>query len=219
MAGLAQVRGYTLAFASAASRRRTAADRPVFGLLTADQCHPAYAPIPAGRFVRPRVGVGLAFVLGRALTGPGVLGPDAARAVECVLPVLVILDVDDTADDAQSDTASSGRALSAVVLGDPRTLAPADLRLAGCLLHRNGTLAETGACGALLGSPIEALARLANEAAQRGRPLEPGHLAVLGSITPTVPAEPGDSVAATVSGLGTVAAVLAAGRDGTEGRR
>ena len=44
----------------------------------------------------------------------------------------------------------------------PAALDAVDLRLTGCNLHKNGELAGTGACGAVLGSPLRALVWLAN---------------------------------------------------------
>ena len=97
-----------------------------------------------------------------------------------------------------------------MVLGSsPVALSAVDLRLAGCNLHKNGELADTGASGAVLGSPVKALAWLANTVGARGVELEAGQVILPGSVTASVPVGPGDTVTATFAGLGRVTARFA----------
>ncbi|MEV0168666.1 hypothetical protein [Nonomuraea fuscirosea] len=64
-----------------------------------------------------------------------------------------------------ADDASSG----GVVLGArPVPLQAMDLRLAGCLLCRDGHLAQTGATGAVLVSPLNTVTWLASTLGERG---------------------------------------------------
>ena len=87
--------------------------------------------------------------------------------------------------DTIADNASSG----AVVLGSTAVpLAQVDVRLVGGVLHRNGELVGSGAGGAVLGSPLNALVWLANTLGPRGVVLEAGHVVLPGSITAAVPA-------------------------------
>ena len=107
--------------------------------------------------------------------------------------------------DTVADNASSG----GVVLGSrPTSLSSVDLRLAGCTLHANGGLAATGAGGAVLGSPLNALVWLANTVGPLGIDLEPGHVVLPGSMTRAIPLNQGDTVVSTVAGLGSVTAVF-----------
>lgn len=117
---------------------------------------------------------------------------DAVRAVDFVLPALEIVD-SRIADwrisivDTVADNASSG----GVVLGSrPTLLSTVDLRLAGCTLHSNGALAATGAGGAVLGSPLNALVWLANTVGPLGVSLEPGHVILPGSMTGAIGVSP-----------------------------
>jgi 2-keto-4-pentenoate hydratase len=170
-----------------------------------------HQPIPTTRFLQPRIEPEIAFVLGAPLRGPGVTVADAVRAVDFVLPSLEIVDsrVRDwkiSIFDTVADNASSG----GVILGSrPTGLREVDLRLAGCTLHVNGQLAATGAGGAVLGSPINALVWLANTVGPLGVTLEPGHVVLPGSMTAAQPVRPGDTVVATMAGLGSVTAVFA----------
>lgn len=187
-------------------------DQPDFGHLTAGMFHLEHAPIPATSFIQPRIEPEIAFVLGRRLEGPGVTVADAVRAVDFVLPSLEIVDsriqdwkisiVDTIADNASS---------SGVILGSrPSRLSDVDLRLAGCVLYSNGQVAATGAGGAVLGSPLNALVWLANTVGPLGVALEPGHVVLPGSMTRAIPMAAGDTVTTTIAGIGSVTAILSA---------
>ncbi|WP_158893928.1 2-keto-4-pentenoate hydratase [Amycolatopsis anabasis] len=212
------VKGHKVGLASAAMQRQMGVDQPDYGHLLGEMFHLEHDPIPAGSFLQPRIEPEIAFVLGKRLSGPGVTVADAVRAVDFVLPALEIVDsrIRDwkiSIVDTVADNASSG----GVVLGSRPTLLSAvslDLRLAGCTLHTNGELAATGAGGAVLGSPLNALVWLANTVGPLGIDLEPGHVVLPGSMTRAIPLQPGDTVVATVAGLGSVTAVF-----GTKGAR
>jgi 2-keto-4-pentenoate hydratase len=96
-----------------------------------------------------------------------------------------------------------------VILGStPTRLDAVDLRLAGCVMYCKGELAATGAGGAVLGSPLNALVWLANTLGPLGVSLEPGHVVLPGSMTRAIPMAPGDTVSTTIAGIGSVTAVL-----------
>jgi len=77
-------------------------------------------------------------------------------------------------------------------------------------LHRNGEIAGTGAGGAVLGSPINALVWVANVLGERGVGLEAGQVVLPGSMTASIPFAAGDVVTSTVAGLGSVTARMGA---------
>jgi 2-keto-4-pentenoate hydratase len=127
-----------------------------------------------------------------------------------VLPALEIVDSrienwNISIVDTIADNASSG----GVILGStPTRLAGVDLRLAGCVLYRNGGVIATGAGGAVLGSPLNALVWLANTVGPLGTALEAGHVVLPGSMTQAFPVVAGDTVSATIAGIGTVTTSL-----------
>ncbi|WP_020415711.1 2-keto-4-pentenoate hydratase [Amycolatopsis sp. ATCC 39116] len=209
-AGGETVRGHKVGLASRAIQRQMGVDQPDFGHLTAGMFHLEHDPIPAATFLQPRIEPEIAFVLGRRLEGPGVTVADAVRAVDCVLPALEIVDsrIQDwriSIVDTIADNASSG----GVVLGStPSRLSDVDLRMAGCVLYRNGQVAATGAGGAVLGSPLKALVWLANTVGPLGTALEPGHVVLPGSMTRAISIAPGDTVVTSIAGIGSVTAVL-----------
>ena len=208
LAGGRRLLGHKVGLTSASMQRQLGVDQPDFGNLLDDMFYPENAPVPAERFLQPRIEPEVAFVLNRPLVGPGVTVAEAVGAVEYVLPALELID-SRIADwkigivDTIADNASSG----GVVLGSrPVRLSEIDLRLAGCVVHRNGELAATGAGGAVLGSPINALVWVANILGERGVELKAGHVVLPGSMTAALPFGPGDVVTATVAGLGSVTA-------------
>jgi 2-keto-4-pentenoate hydratase len=204
----AVVKGHKVGLTSAAMQRQLGVDQPDYGHLLDSMFHLDGAPIDTRRFLQPRIEPEIAFVLKRPLSGPGVTTAEAVAAVDFVLPALEIIDsrIADwriTLADTIADNASSG----GVVLGTrPIRLESVDLALTGCLLHRNGDLVQTGAGGAVLGSPLNALVWLANTLGEQGVALEPGHVVLPGSITMAIPVAPGDIVTATFAGIGTVTA-------------
>jgi 2-keto-4-pentenoate hydratase len=206
-----QVAGYKVGLTSRAMQLQSNVDQPDYGHLMRNMFAPEHVPVPATKFIQPRAEPEVAFVLSRPLQGPGVTIADAVRAIDCLLPALEIIDsrIRDwriTIVDTIADNASSG----AVVLGGrPVSLRAIDLRLAGCVLYRNGEIAATGVGGAVLGSPLNSLAWLANTLGPLGVSLEAGHVVLTGSMTRATPIAPGDRVSASFAGLGSVSARFA----------
>jgi len=208
-----RVLGRKVGLTSPAMQAQMKVSQPDFGHLMDEMFFAEHVPVAAERFLQPRAEPEVAFVLGRDLAGPGVTVAAAATAVDFVLPALEIID-SRIADwrigivDTIADNASSG----GVVLGSTaRRIGEIDLRLGGCVLHRNGEIAGTGAGGAVLGSPLNSLAWLANTLGQRGEVLRAGQVVLPGSITASIPFEAGDVITATMAGLGSVTAAIAAG--------
>lgn len=207
----AVIKGHKVGLTSKAMQRQLKVDQPDYGHLLDDMFYLEYAPIPMSRFLQPRVEPEVAFVLRKPLKGPGVTVAEAMDAVDYVLPALEIVDsrIKDWKIgllDTIADNASSG----AVVLGSrPTPLDAVDLRMTGCVLVKNSEIVDTGAGGAVLGSPINSLVWLANTVGARGVTLEAGHVVLPGSCTSMVAVAGGDSVTATFSELGSVTAVFA----------
>jgi 2-keto-4-pentenoate hydratase len=202
----ARVKGHKVGLTSAAMQRQLGVDQPDFGHLLDSMFLPEGVPADYSGFLQPRAEPEIAFVLGRPLAGPGVTAAEAIAAVDFVLPALEIIDsrISDwkiTLADTIADNASSG----AVVLGT-RPVRPEalDLALTGCLFFRNGRVVGTGAGGAVLGSPVNALVWLANTLGERGVALEAGQVVMPGSLTAAVPLAAGDTVSASFDRIGSV---------------
>lgn len=200
--------GHKVGLTSLAMQRALGVDQPDYGHITDDMVFLEHLPIPVDAYIQPRVEPEVAFVLKRALKGPGVTVAEAIAAVDFVLPALEIIDsriIDWKIGifDTIADNASSG----GIVLGStPVDLRDVDLRLSGCNLFRNGEVVATGAGGAVMGSPITSLVWLANTVGALGITLEPGHIVLPGSQTKMFPVAPGDTYTAQYAGVGSVTA-------------
>lgn len=200
--------GHKVGLTSTAMQRQLGVTQPDHGVLVDTMFHSAGESIDTTRFLQPRVEPEFAFVLGRDLRGPGVTTARAATAVESVLPALEIIDsrVEDwriTICDTIADNASSG----GVVLGSP-AIRPAavDLPSTGCHLLCNGRSVASGRGAAVLGSPLRALAWLANTLGAHGVVLRAGQMVLPGSMTAAQPVRPGSTWTAQFGAIGAVTA-------------
>lgn len=206
------IKGRKVGLTSQVMQRAVSIDEPDFGALLDDMFFADGSSVPLGRFIRPRIEVELAFVLGRALQGPGVTLAEVLAATDHVVPAMEILDSRVEMADPKTghrrtivDTISDNAANAGVVLG-PQRLGPAelDLRWVPALLKRNGVIEESGVSAAVLDHPGHAVAWLANRLAGYGISLSPGEVVLSGSFTAAVHAEPGDQFVADFGPLGTV---------------
>ena len=161
---------------------------------------------PFGSLIQPKIEAEIAVVLGRDLDNQSVSLAEVVQAVDCVLPALEIVDsrikewrisiFDTVADNGSSALFATG--------ANPILPKRIDLRLAGMVLEKNGTVASLGVGAACLGSPYRALAWLARRMAEAGDPLRAGALILTGAMGPMTKVEPGDFVSAEIQGLGRV---------------
>jgi 2-keto-4-pentenoate hydratase len=204
-AGRRQV-GHKVGLTSAAMQRQLGVDQPDYGVLFADTVTPDGGATDISGYLQPRIEPEIAFVLGHDLIGPGVTVADAVRAVDHVLPALEIIDsrIRDwkiRITDTVADNASSA---GLVLGGRPTRLDSYDLRIIGCVLTVDGAVTATGAGGAVLGSPINALVWLAETLAAHGAGLHGGDIVLPGSVTASQPVTAGQSWMATFASLGSV---------------
>jgi len=210
------IRGRKIGLTSKVMQRAVSISEPDYGVLFDDMFFDDGGVVPAGRFIRPRIEVELAFVLGRDLSGPGITLFDVLAATEFVTPALEILDARVQMSDPDTgrkrtivDTIADNAADAGLVLGG-RVIRPfdVDLRWIAALLLRNGTIEESGVAAAVLNHPANGVAWLANRLAPHGDRLRAGEVILSGSFTTPVFAEPGDTFVADYGPLGTVSCVF-----------
>jgi 2-oxopent-4-enoate/cis-2-oxohex-4-enoate hydratase len=136
--------------------------------------------------------------------GPGVTAADVLRATDCVMPCFEIVDsrIKDwkiKIQDTVADNASCGVLILGGLRKDPRKL---DLALAGMVLEKNGEVISTTTGASVQGSPVNAVAWLANTLGRLGIGLKAGEIILSGSQSPLVPVKSGDSLVCSVGGLG-----------------
>ena len=179
-------------------------DQPDFGQMTSGMVFNEGEAIQTSTMIAPKAEAEVAFMLKRDLMGPGVTAADVLRATECVIPCFEIVDsrIKDwkiKIQDTVADNASCGVLILGGVRRRPQDL---DLALAGMVLEKNGDIISTSAGASVQGSPVNAVAWLANTLGRLGIGLKAGELILSGSQSPLVPVEPGDSLVCTVGGLG-----------------
>ncbi|WP_017934596.1 2-oxo-hept-4-ene-1,7-dioate hydratase [Nocardioides sp. Iso805N] len=211
-----RVIGHKIGLTSRAMQVSSQIDEPDFGTLFDEMLYESGHPIPRERFIRPRIEVELAFMLGTPLEGPHVTIADVLRATEYVVPALEIIDArieqHDRAEGTPRkvvDTISDNAANAGIVVGG-RPMRPDDLDLCrtGALLFLNGVVEESGLAGAVLGHPANGIAWLARRLSRFEEGLEAGQLVLAGSFTRPVPLERGDTVHADYGQCGAVTFTL-----------
>ena len=179
-------------------------DQPDFGMMTSGMVFNEGEAIDTSTMIAPRAEAEVAFVLKSDLMGPGVTAADVLRATDCVLPCFEIVDsrIQDWKIKIQ-DTVADNASCGVLVLGgrrkSPRDI---DLALAGMVLEKNGELISTSTGAAVQGSPVNAVAWLANTLGALGFGLKAGEVILSGSQSPLVPVKAGDSLVCSVGGLG-----------------
>jgi 2-oxopent-4-enoate/cis-2-oxohex-4-enoate hydratase len=178
--------------------------QPDFGYMLDGMIYNEGASVPIDTLIQPKAEGEIAFILKRDLMGPGVTNAEVLAATECVMPCFEI--VDSRIRDWKikiGDTVADNASCGVFVLGDqavdPRKI---DLSLCGMVLERNGDIIATGAGAAALGSPVNAVAWLANTMGALGIPLKAGEVILSGALAAMFPAQAGDSFRVSIGGLG-----------------
>ncbi len=206
------IRGRKIGLTSRAMQLSSQIDEPDYAPLMDDMFFETGADIAMERFIAPRVEVELAFVLGRALKGPGVTLFHVLQAADYVTPALEIIDArieqfdrDSRAPRKVFDTIADFAANAGVVLGG-RPVKPdaVDLRWVGALLYKNAVIEESGLAAALLNHPATGVAWLANKIEPYGEQLNPGDIVLGGSFTRPTTAVRGDVLHADYGPLGNI---------------
>ena len=202
----ARVIGHKIGLTSRAMQLASKIEEPDYGHLLDGMMFRDGQRIPANRFIKPRLEVELAFILGEDLAGPGVQIYDVMRATAYVQPALEIIDYRTEVPRAITDTIADNAASGGIVVGG-RTIRPfdVDVRWVGATLSKNGTIEESGVSAAIMGHPAAGVAWLANKLAAVGEKLKAGQILLGGSFTRPVDVAAGDVIHADYGPLGAIA--------------
>ncbi len=207
-----RLRGRKIGLTSRAMQQSSQIDEPDYGDLLDDMFFEDGARIPAARFIVPRLEIELAFVLKRALRGPGCTLEQALAATDYIVPAMEIIDARIESFDSVTkaprrvqDTISDNAANAGIVLGRQRILPDSDLRWIAALCYRNDVIEESGVAAAVLNHPANGIAWLANKLAAHEVGLEAGLIVLAGSFIRPIPVCAGDVFRADYGTHGSVA--------------
>ncbi len=178
--------------------------QPDFGYLLSGMVYGEGQSIPGSSLIQPKAEGEIAFILRKDLLGPGITNAEVLAATECVMPCFEIVDsrIRDWKIKIQ-DTVADNASCGVFVLGD-RAVSPraVDLFTCGMVLEKNGEVIGTGAGAAALGSPVNAVAWLANTLGRLGIPLKAGEVILSGALAAMAPAQAGDNFRVSIGGIG-----------------
>ena len=197
--------GHKIGLTSRAMQMASKMNEPDYGHLLDTMLYRDGAQIPAKTFIKPRLEVELAFVMGEDLAGPGAQVHDVMRATEFVMPALEIIDYRTEVPRAIADTIADNAASGGMVTGG-RMVRPfdVDIRGVGATLSKNGIIEESGVSAAIMGHPAAGVAWLVNKLAAVGGKLEKGQIVLAGSFTRPVDIAAGDVIFADYGPLGSI---------------
>ena len=179
-------------------------DQPDFGMLMDTMWHADGSKIAASSLIQPKAEAEIAFRLKRDLKGPGVTAADVLAATDSVIACFEIVDsrIRDWKIKIQ-DTVADNASCGVFVLGETR-VDPQQVDLLACpmVMEKNGVVVATGSGAATMGSPLNAVAWLANAMGQRGVTLHAGEIVLSGALGAMVPVVAGDSLRMDIGGIG-----------------
>ncbi|MCK9553988.1 fumarylacetoacetate hydrolase family protein [Aquamicrobium sp.] len=198
--------GRKVGLTAKAVQQQLGVDQPDFGVLFHDMELPDGATSPAGRLIQPKAEAEVALIIGADLPAGTVTRDQVEAAVAGVAAAIEIVDsrIADWKITFADTVADNGSSAMFVLGKDRKPLAGLDLWTCGMALEVNGSVASLGAGVACLGHPLNAATWLANTLAERGEPLRKGDVVLTGALGPMAALQPGDSVKATIGGLGSV---------------
>ena len=202
----ARVLGHKVGLSSKAMQEMMGVDEPDYGHLLDEMQVFEDRPVPAGKYLYPRVEVEVGFVLADDLPGEGCTEDDVLAATAAFAPAIELIDTRITDWKIKlCDTIADNASSAGWVLGEAR-VSPKDIDIQNidAVLTRNGEVVAKGRSDAVLGNPVTAVAWLARKVDSFGVRLKAGDIVLPGSCTKAIDARPGDHFIADFDGLGSV---------------
>jgi 2-keto-4-pentenoate hydratase len=196
--------GRKVGLTAKAVRLQMGVDQPDFGVLFDDMIIADGGILSPKHTLQPKAEGEVAFIMASDLNDPDVTRTQVAAAVASVVTAIEIVDSRIEAWKITfADTVADNGSSAFFVLGsDPKPLDGLDLWTCGMALEVNGETVSIGAGAACMGHPLNALTWLAQTLAKRGDGLRKGDIVLSGALGPMFAIQPGDSVRATIGGLG-----------------
>jgi len=186
--------------------------QPDFGFLTDRMLIPNNGTVSIrDSMIQPRAEAEIALILRHPLKGPGVTPQDVLAATEHIAPCFEVVDSrianwDIRIVDTVADNASCGVFVLGAERVDPRRLDLATLKVQ---VWKNEQPLSQGLGSAVQGSPLAAVAWLANTLGAYGVELKAADVILSGSLVPLEPARPGDEFRLELEGVGSARVTFA----------
>ncbi len=199
-----RVVGLKAGLTSHAKMKQMGVDTPCFGFLVDYFSVADGGEVKISELIHPKVEPEIAFVLKRALKGPGCHIGAVLAATDFVMPGIEIIDsrYRDFKFDLKSVIADNCSSSRFVLGGQAVPVDELDLRTLGVVMEKNGEIVGIGAGAAVLGHPAAAIAMLANHLGARGEEIPAGSMILSGGVTEAVAVEAGDNVNLRIQSLG-----------------
>ena len=206
LAGGSRLIGHKIGLTAKAVQAQMGVDQPDYGTLLSDMIVGDGGIISSVRVLQPKIEAEIAFILGDDLDIAQPNAADVLRATVFIAPAIEIVDsrIADwniTLLDTIADNASSGL----LVLGAP-VISPLGFDFSNCAMEMtlNGQTVSAGTGAACMGSPVNAVAWLAEKMRANGTPLRAGQIILSGALGPMAPVTGKAVVQASIGGLGHV---------------
>ena len=198
--------GRKIGLTSKSVQTQLGVDQPDYGMLFADMALGSGATIDSNLVLQPKAEAEIALILKKDLPHSKHQIQDIIDATDYALAAIEIADsrIKDWNIKIYDTIADNASAAFYVLGTKPVALKDLDLELCGMVLERQGEPVSTGAGVACLGNPLNAAVWLADKMVEIGMPLRAGDTLMTGALGPMVNVNPGESLRASISGLGTV---------------
>lgn len=204
-----RVVGKKIGLTSRANQEVFGVHEPVCGQLMGRGVYMEGTPVDTAALIQPIIECEITFVMGRRIEGPGVSVPQVLRSTEGIMPSLELGDSRMRnwigRAKVQDILADSCGTAGIIVGGELHSVRNFDMRYTGMVVEKDGDVIATGAAGAVMGNPAQAVAWLANKLAEFELAIEEGDMVLAGALTGAVRMAPGEAIRATFGGgLGAV---------------
>lgn len=196
--------GPKMGLTSEAKMKQMNVDDPIYGYVFRHMVEEGDVDISG--YIHPKIEAEIAFVLSEDLGGPDVTAFDVLKATKFIIPAIEIIDSRyENFNFTLADVIADNTSAAGVVFGE-KHFGPAefDLDVIGVNLKINGELKDSGTSAAVLGNPVNSVARLARMLSEEGKVIKAGEPVLTGGITAAHLIEKGDHVAVKYSGIGEV---------------
>jgi 2-keto-4-pentenoate hydratase len=198
--------GWKVGLTSKAIQQQFNVHEPVFGCIL--EAQPSGYVFKPGDLINPGFENELCLRLGKDLSGT-VSRDEARAAVDAVYPSLEIIETRGNLTEQLALALADNAQQKMVILGKPVPL-PENLETIPVSVIINGQTAAAGTGDAVLGNPLNSLVWLAAKLSEYGRSLKAGEIIMSGSFTRQFPINPGDTIRADFTGVGSVETSMSA---------